>query len=360
MPPGTEQPIHGQGPPGQGPGPQGTHKQKPSGPAEQRQQHAATPQQGAARPKSVSQQQASQSGAPTPPVESKPSAEEVKATAATLDASRPQGAGKVPNGPKNNRVTPVVPLATQKSAQAQPADTAAAQVTLKASGPTNASIRDATQAAKAAVAVAMANLSAGTGGPQPQPSSMPQTQPFAIGNGPMDNLTRKVDEMRVNAARGGQAGRGRGRGGRQQQAKVEVPDSDFDFDEANAKFNKTDLVKEAIAGSPIAEPAVADSTVQDTDENPATAYNKKSSFFDNISSEAKDRADNNGQKPGGREWRGEEQRKNMETFGQGSVDGGHRGYRGRGRGRGRGFGRGRGGGGYRGRGGQAPQDGALN
>jgi protein LSM14 len=74
------------------------------------------------------------------------------------------------------------------------------------------------------------------------------------------------------------------------------------------------------------------------------AYNKTKSFFDNISSEAKDRAENSGQKPGGREWRGEEQRKNMETFGQGSVDGGYRGgYRGRGRGRGRGNMRGRGG-----------------
>ena len=42
-----------------------------------------------------------------------------------------------------------------------------------------------------------------------------------------------------------------------------------------------------------------------------------------------------GRRPGGREWRGEEQKKNFETFGQGSVDNGYRGgYRGRGRGRG--------------------------
>ena len=64
--------------------------------------------------------------------------------------------------------------------------------------------------------------------------------------------------------------------------------------------------------------------------------------------EAKDRKANNGSRPGGREWRAEEQHRNIETFGQGSVDGGYRGYRGRGRGRG---GRGRGGYGGRGRGG---------
>ncbi|EMT73247.1 hypothetical protein FOC4_g10004613 [Fusarium odoratissimum] len=83
----------------------------------------------------------------------------------------------------------------------------------------------------------------------------------------------------------------------------------------------------------------------------AVAYNKSRSFFDNISSESRERTENGGQKPGGREWRGEEQRKNMETFGQGSVDGAYRNYRGRGRGRGRG-GRGYGRGG---RGGNRPQ-----
>src|SRR5690606_12143632 len=82
------------------------------------------------------------------------------------------------------------------------------------------------------------------------------------------------------------------------------------------------------------------------------AYNKSRSFFDNISSEMKDR-ENATQKLGGAQWRGAETRKHIETFGQGSVDGGYRGYRGgRGRGRGgrgRGFRGGRGGnGGYRG------------
>lgn len=166
-----------------------------------------------------------------------------------------------------------------------------------------------------------------------------------LGNGggnAMDNLTNKVNEMKVNAGRAPAAPRGRGRGGRIGAAavKVEVPDSDFDFAEANKKFNKDEIKQpgEETEGAEIEETEGADAT-------PAV-YNKASSFFDNISSEAKDRAANNGQKPGGREWRGEEQRKNMETFGQGSVDGGYRNHRGRGRGRG---GRGRGG---RGRGGR--------
>lgn len=161
----------------------------------------------------------------------------------------------------------------------------------------------------------------------------------------VDSLTKKVNEMRMEAARTGQGNRGgRGRGPR--PAKVEVPDTDFDFASANAKFNKQDVVKEAIAGSPLNEvpngEAAKPEVATDIPTSVEPAYNKSKSFFDNISSEMKDR-ENAGQKPGGREWRGEEQRKNIETFGQGSVDGGYRGYRG-GRGRGRG-GRGRG---YRG------------
>ena len=84
----------------------------------------------------------------------------------------------------------------------------------------------------------------------------------------------------------------------------------------------------------------------------AVGYNKSSSFFDNISSEIKDRNEEGGNKLGGREFRSEERQKNLETFGQGSVDNGYRGGYGRGgRGRGRGYGRGRGGrGGFEARG----------
>jgi len=244
---------------------------------------------------------------------------------------------------------PAVPLPaglTSKAAQHSHASSSKALGEPTSAAVTAAAIRDATQAAKAAVAVAMAKLDESAGIQQSN-------------GGTMDNLTKKVNEMRVNAARAGQSpqpvsrggpsGGGRGRGPR--PAKVEVPDSDYDFASANAKFNKQDVVKEAIAGSPLTETANGGSSTPDAiaeiPQSGPPAYNKSTSFFDNISSEAKDRLENNGQKPGGREWRGEEQRKNMETFGQGSVDGGYRGYRGRGRGRG---GRGRG---YRGRGNNA-------
>ena len=104
----------------------------------------------------------------------------------------------------------------------------------------------------------------------------------------MDNLTKKVNEMRVNAAAGG---RGRGRGGRARGPnKIDVPDSDFDFQTSNAKFNKQDLVKEAIAGgSPLGESVNgAAAEVEEPEESIPVAYNKTKSFFDNISSEAKE------------------------------------------------------------------------
>ncbi|KAF6814963.1 g2 m phase checkpoint control protein [Colletotrichum sojae] len=333
-------------------------KQKPATPAVQ-----GTPSQ----LKATAPPGLQQAAAPTPPVDSKPTVAEVKATAASLNAA---GSSKpvelpVPTGPKNpTRVQPAIPL-TGSMPKAFPVpvnENSAAQSAPKAAAtPTAATVRDATEAAKAAVALAMANMNAG--------AAAVSNPPQSNGNA-MDNLTKKVNEMRVNAARTTQpaGGRGpRGRGGRQGQgqAKVDVPDADFDFAQANAKFNKDDLLKEAIAGSPLGETptngAAPEAPVAEvTGTNPPVAYNKTRSFFDNISSEAKDRADNNGQKPGGREWRGEEQRKNMETFGQGSVDGGYRGYRGRGRGRGRGFG-GRGGrGAYRGRGGQGAAPPAAN
>jgi protein LSM14 len=140
---------------------------------------------------------------------------------------------------------------------------------------------------------------------------------------------------------------------------MEVPTTDYDFEGANAKFNREDLVKEAIAtGSPLGTPS--EPSANGTEPNgeakeneqkkgeevviPKSAeavYNRKASFFDNISSELKDKDDKRGQ-----EFRTEERKKNMETFGQGSVDNYRRGF---GRGRGRGFrGGGRGGFGQRG------------
>lgn len=220
----------------------------------------------------------------------------------------------------------------------------------------------------------------------------------------MDNLTQQVNQMRVadGVPRGGRGGRGRGapRGsdgrngtsGRRESQSMSVPKEDYDFESANAKFSltKQDLVKEAIAsGSPVGSPANGTTTdpmatagatalngptTEAADvvipKKESEGYNKKSSFFDNISSDLKDRVEaaEAQERFDGRAMRREERAKNMDTFGQGSVDGGFRGgYRGRGgfrggqRGRG-GYGRGRGGGagydgaaavrggGYRGRG----------
>lgn len=319
---------------------------KPATPAQQQKQPEAPVQ-----PKPAAQQpkQPAPAAAPAPPVESKPSVEEVKATAAALSNNAPptgprEAPKTIPTGPKSSRPTqilPAVPLPTALTSKVSPnTQPSSSKPTEQSAASTAAALRDATQAARDAVANAMAKLE---GIAPPAPAQQPTN-----GN-VVDNLSKKVNEMRVNshAPRGGASNRG-SRGGRAPRpAKVEVPDADFDFASANAKFNKQEVVKEAYTGSPLAETHNNEQTpppeaAPEPEASAPPAYNKSKSFFDNISSEAKDRLENNGQKPGGREWRGEEQRKNMETFGQGSVDGGYRGYRGRGRGRG---GRGRG---YRG------------
>ncbi|KAK8086631.1 hypothetical protein PG994_001605 [Apiospora phragmitis] len=332
-PPGPHGPPGAPGAPGQGMRgtPQQDNKPTPIGagpgapPGIERPNQAGTPPQGeaAAERKAATQPPPRSAPAPTPPVDSKPSVEEVRATAQSLNANGPAKVAhqqkNVPTGPRNNnRVTPALPFAGAPKAARYDGQCP----------PSAASIRDATQQAKDAVAVAMAklgNASTAPGAGQPAPNG--------TGNA-MDNLTKKVNEMRVNATtRGGPSTRGRGRGNRAGGAgKIDVPETDFDFQVANAKFNKQDLVKEAVAGSPLGETpngSGPDPEAQEVAEEPAPAqaYNKTRSFFDNISSESKERSESGGQKPGGREWRGEEQRKNMETFGQGSVDGSYRSYR---------------------------------
>ena len=263
--------------------------------------------------------------APTPPVASKPSPAAVQAAVTQTSTPNSSNAPAAKLAPKNNgRIQPAVPLKSPA-----PASAPLANVTNTAAN-ADSTLKDATAAATAAVAAAMAKL--------------PPAAGQANGNA-VDNLTRKVNEMRTNdtvraprhpTGAGGFNGRARGhRGGARGGAapKVEVPTTDFDFEESNAKFNKQDLVKEAIAGSPLGEASFEAASPEP--EVPAGGYNKSTSFFDNISSESKDRAEAGSNKPGGREWRGEEQKKNVETFGQGSVDNGYRGgYRGRGRGRG--------------------------
>ncbi|KAJ9227028.1 putative G2/M phase checkpoint control protein Sum2 [Paecilomyces variotii] len=295
-----------------------------------------------------------QGAAPPPPVESKPSvAEAVQASAKPTSGPAPSAAAgpatpsKVPpNGPKSGRVVPAIPLANPSVKPVIPAVPNIPAGNAASQSSAQAAITEATRAATAAVAAAMAKL------PQPNAQNKPQQTNAAV-----DNLTKKMSEVKVDGSNRGQrggyqnarGGRGAHRGQFQGQTKkVEVPTTDYDFESANAKFNKQDLLKEAIAsGSPVAEPedhvngtAEAQTGADGAATLAQAAYNKKSSFFDNISSESRDREEGTGR---GREWRGEEEKRNIETFGQGSVDGYRGGYRNRGRGRGYGGQRGRGG-----------------
>lgn len=173
---------------------------------------------------------------------------------------------------------------------------------------------------------------------------------------------------------------------------VEVPDSDFDFAAANAKFDKTkgDVTSPGAGHDDAANGASAGvngsngaGDVLDAIPPPVDVksfYDKSSGFFDNISSEIRDRYDSRnggaavggggggvargaegdlgatnqgreGVSPGGMRGRGAaranrmaEERRNMATFGEAGNQ-----YSGGGRGRGRGRGgRGRGRGGYNG------------
>ena len=297
----------------------------------------------------------------------------------------------VANGQKNGQILPAVPVTNQPSRAGAGTSVSSGQPD---KAPVGAALQyqNPTQAATAAVAAAMAKL-------PPVPGSK---APHGKGESTaIDNLTRKVNEMRTDdrvrnsrqpGTGGYAAGHRGGRGGRRGHRHdsnikpIDVPATDFDFESSNAKFNKQDLVKEAIAtGSPKGDSPITHSnspngttgsvhgagansagvgtaTTNTTSSTPSktdgdvvipaapATYNKAASFFDNISSELKDREEAG--RVGGREFRTEERRKNMETFGQGSVDSGYRGGYHRGRGRGRGGFRGRGGGGGYGRGGR--------
>ncbi|CUS11335.1 unnamed protein product [Tuber aestivum] len=311
-------------------------------------------------PLASAQQTASDSSKPpTPPEDSE--------TKSAPPAPVTQNASRAPTGPKaHGGIVPALPLPFHNRPPRSPAPSSSqpgtrnaqsteASASTSTRNDTNAAVQDlANKVNQLAMktAVPAGNNVAGpapalndtNGGPsgEPRPARGPGTGGFI--------------------ARGASRGRSY-RGGFQsnQLRKVEVPSTDYDFASANAKFNKQDLAKEVIAGGEderVAHPETpANGTNGYVDGNnkdevvipPAKFYNPFSSFFDNISCENKERAEaKEGEKPrGGAVWRGEEQKKNLETFGQGSVDGGPnhygRGWRGRGRGRGN-YGRGRGGG----------------
>ncbi|KAJ1967503.1 hypothetical protein IWQ62_001816 [Dispira parvispora] len=153
-----------------------------------------------------------------------------------------------------------------------------------------------------------------------------------------------------------------------------IPKSDFDFESSNAKFSKDDLLKEFVklnvqdgpntegaAKQPAEEKAPVPTQAAQPKElevvipPPQAFYNKKASFFDDISCEIKERMASASTPLPFDERRHriqEERRLNVETFGQAQShrynrygnrggygyrqDGRGRGYRGRGRGRGRG------------------------
>ena len=388
------------GPPGQGfppgpPGRPGFHQQPPIGPPGQRPpqqhpQHSQQPSEGnsvgpapasvqtselpvdnkapsatsaAAPPKTAGNAAGSEKKEPQPE-KKKPAAVPTMASVAAAPAPK-----SAPTGPKNNRVAPAVPFTVNQKSftpPVQPSTEGPLASTngsvAKAAKPqsSQAAMEEAARQAKEAVAAAMAKLN-------PQAATA-QAKPVPSGAA-VDALSQRVSALSTStvtdgAQRGGRGGSHRaGRGGTHPRGagpakRMEIPKSDFDFESANAKFNKEDLIKEAIAtGSPPVagaeetplEVGEKDDSVQalqrkdSLPSNTGAAYNKSSSFFDNISSEAKDRVDANEARTQGRQLRSEEFKKNVETFGQGNVDGGFRG-----RGRGGGYGRGRGYGGYRG------------
>lgn len=240
---------------------------------------------------------------------------------------------------------------------AQPATvTNGASAVVKPAQQARSEMEEASRQAKEAVAAAMAKLQPQNTTSVPAPSN---TEALAQ---QMSQLSTTSATTRGRGSYRGTRGQRQTSGGPRQ--KVEIPESDFDFESANAKFNKEDLIKEAIAtGSPAAEnvedpvsanaaAAAANVAAARKDSLSAAAaplYNKKASFFDDISSDAKDREEEKDTRTDGRVMRGQEFRKNVETFGQGNVDTGYRGrgrggYRGRARGQTPGYrGRGRGG-----------------
>jgi len=126
----------------------------------------------------------------------------------------------------------------------------------------------------------------------------------------------------------------RGRRNWNNSKHISLPDSDFDFESANAKFkelsnkeaDKNEKKEQAEDGnSQDGNAQEENGTEEKTQEN---FYNKSSSFFDNISCESKDRAEEQGKKFDRRAKQYEERKLNMETFGQATVNrGSHRGYR---------------------------------
>ncbi|OLY80149.1 Protein LSM14-like protein [Smittium mucronatum] len=124
--------------------------------------------------------------------------------------------------------------------------------------------------------------------------------------------------------------------GYQSNNRSKIPDSDFDFEQSNSKFNKSQLIDEiskltigsTAPSSDLASPnlpasqkapsQVPDLGINDISKKPEDYYNKKKSFFDDISCETKERYSNQNQGLSYKERReraNDERRHNVETFG---------------------------------------------
>lgn len=97
-------------------------------------------------------------------------------------------------------------------------------------------------------------------------------------------------------------------------------DGDFDFVEMNAKFSKVEALKEDTTSRAIRLPPAPESLVI-PEKLPQAFYDKKSSFFDNISFNTRERAENFDVQA----HREDEHRRNVETFGSDLV---YKNYRG--------------------------------
>ncbi|KAJ9475500.1 Protein SCD6 [Pseudozyma hubeiensis] len=219
-----------------------------------------------------------------------------------------------------------------------------------------------------------------------QASTSPSTLPSAVPGLPAIPHAAAAAAKAAAAAQrphasngnGGARGGGAAREGRTQRDVIggpSMPNKEFDFESANAKFQKHSEAGEAAATNGDASNGGA-GLLDSIPPAGEKEFYDKSGFFDNISSEVKERYERNDQPrggveqgdggffdvPGGRGGRGgrggggrgrgragrmAEEMKNMQTFGDtgASTGGGGRGGRGRGRG-----GRGRGRGGQRGAG----------
>ncbi|KAJ2312682.1 hypothetical protein H4S02_004010 [Coemansia sp. RSA 2611] len=133
-----------------------------------------------------------------------------------------------------------------------------------------------------------------------------------------------------NRGNGPRRGNYQGRGGYQQRhGRVEVPESDFDFESSNSKLNKDDLAREFaklnvhVADSSPQSPEANTSVAAAAVDPAASAYQPKSSFFDDISCETKERMEmrEHGMSHGERRNRVHaERQQNFETFGQAAAE----------------------------------------